>query len=196
VKDFRIKTIYHPLNKNSRLEDLLLNNNEVPTTLPRLQALCQAARTNLPHLSKKDIFVMDSSPAVILGAMTGVGREVIVNVGNGHTLAAVTENGNVEIIYETHTGGLVPENFTRDLNKIIKGELSHEEILTKGGHGAYINSKFQNSNRQLEQYYPINLIGPNRNILKSNFSIYSHPGGNMMMAGPMGMIKAWKYRYS
>jgi uncharacterized protein (DUF1786 family) len=193
VRDFRMKSVYQPLQKNGRLEDLLIRSNDIPKTLPRHQSISKSAINHFDYLDADNVFVMDSSPAVVLGGLLGKKKELAINVGNGHTLAVFLRNQVVQAIYELHTGGVVPDTLMRDLQLLSQNKLHHEEILARGGHGIFKKEKMDLSVPEFEDYLPITLIGPNRSKLMDLEVNLVHPGGNMMMAGPIGLIQAYHY---
>lgn len=189
TRDYRMRTVYKQLDIRGDLSDLLMNFEDLPQDMPRYQAICQSAWRAFPHLDKKNIWVMDSSPAVVLGAIENSEREIVVNVGNGHTIIVALAHGEVEFAYELHTGGVDAKRIERDLGAILDGSLTHEEVLENGGHGLYSR---KTSKSKLADYLPYTLIGPNRKKLFSLKCKLVHPIGNMMMAGPYGLIRAWK----
>ena len=122
--------------------------------------------------------------------MTGKNTELAINVGNGHTLAAFLNKGIVQAIYETHSSAVKPDDLMYILNKIVRDEITHEEILDMGGHGLLkLNSL---KSMKLDNYNPFTLIGPNRSKLSELNVNLVHPIGNMMMAGPIGLLKAFE----
>jgi uncharacterized protein (DUF1786 family) len=189
VRDFRMKSIYQPIQKTGKLEDLLINASDVPSILPRHQAICRSALKHIPHLTPRSVYIMDSSPAVALGVKSDESDQLIVNVGNGHTLAVIVENKLVQAIYEMHTGGITSEKVLGDLKLLLSNQLTHEDALKSGGHGIFSRKVFNSS---IEDFLPITLIGPNRSKLTGLPVQLEHPGGNMMMAGPIGLIKAYE----
>ncbi len=194
VRDFRIKTVYQPLERSGKLEDLLIRSDKILSELPRHCSIGKSAERHFNHISDNDIWVMDSSPAVVLGVLENKPRELIINTGNGHTLAAIIENGIVQGIFEIHTSGVDPEKFLQDIKLISQNKLTHDEVLAKGGHGVFIREKLEYNSDQFERLFPFTLIGPNRSILSESNSVLAHPAGNMMMAGPVGMLYAYNYK--
>ena len=69
--------------------------------------------------------------------------------------------------------------------------MTHEEVYEDGGHGARVL-------KPIDEFACVVATGPRRKILhKTNFNIhYATPAGDVMMAGPVGLIKAIKSRYS
>lgn len=190
VRDFRMTEIYKGLEKTGRIEDLLLCSSGIPHTLPRLQSIATSASRNFPQA---EVFVMDSSPAVVLGTIIGEGLELVVNAGNGHTIAMILNDSEVQSVFEHHTGLLDENKLERHLKRLILGELSHREIMDERGHGVYYRTPQSSGDLPVHGSIETVLIGPNRGKF-SGLGRMGHPGGNMMMAGPIGLIKAYLYK--
>jgi len=138
------------------------------------------------------ILVMDTSFSAILGCTDEVnGPSLIVNIGNGHTIAALIIDGKIEGLYEHHTHELTPKKLENDLRLFLRGELSREKVFKDNGHGVITLSPFYGDTS-------IFVTGPNRDIFKgTSFRFtYAAPGGNTMMTGPMGLVKAAQYRFT
>jgi uncharacterized protein (DUF1786 family) len=134
---------------------------------------------------------MDTSFSAILGCQDEVtGPSLIVNVGNGHTMAALLIGGKIEALYEHHTHALNPKRLEDDLKLLLRGVLSGREVYETGGHGAIILTPFHGE-------VSILVTGPNRDLFKETGLkfIYAAPGGNTMMTGPMGLIRAAQFHF-
>lgn len=189
TRDYRMKEIYSNLDKTGQLEDLLVSLPKISNDMPRHKSIATSAFNTFDHLSKDQIFVMDSSPAVVLGTLNPeLDKEIVINVGNGHTIIIGTNQQLVEFAYELHTGGVTPERIKSDIERIFQQDLTHQQSLDEGGHGLYIREQ----PLDLEQFKPFSLIGPNRELLKTLEVEFIHPIGNMMMAGPYGLIRAYQ----
>ena len=134
---------------------------------------------------------MDTCLSAILGCLDEVaGPSLIVNVGNGHTIAALLLERRIEALYEHHTHELTPQKIESDLKLLIRGQLDGKKVFEENGHGAITLKPF---------YGEVSVIvtGPNRDLFKeSSFKfIYAAPGGNTMMTGPMGLVKAVQFRF-
>jgi uncharacterized protein (DUF1786 family) len=174
----------------------MFEHSEIPDFAWRFKANADLVKKFFP---KSRIFLMDSSPAVVLGTMLDPkvpeDLKTVINIGNGHTLVMVL-NSKWEIlaIWEHHTGSLTTARMDEFLEKLFSSQLSHEFVLQQGGHGFYkrireIPSKAADS---------IVVLGPNRNLLEeSKFTdsiIWSHPLGSMMLSGPAGLLKTYEIK--
>ncbi|MFW9779101.1 MAG: DUF1786 family protein [Candidatus Heimdallarchaeota archaeon] len=199
VRQFRIQEMYQRyLEINPYLESLMFHQNEIPKFAWRFQANVERTRQYFPE---SQIFVMDSSPAVILGTMLDPiipsGVKTIINIGNGHTLAMIlNETWEVLAIWEHHTGQFRsdPTELDEYLEKLFETRLNQKFVLEHGGHGYYQRiSKIPESAAK-----QIVAIGPNRSLLQDsrfkNAISWVHPLGSMMLAGPAGLLKTYEAR--
>jgi uncharacterized protein (DUF1786 family) len=174
----------------------MFEHSEIPDFAWRFKANADLVQNFFP---KSNVFLMDSSPAVILGTMLDpkvtYGLKTVINIGNGHTLVMIL-NSNWEIlaIWEHHTGSLTTARMDEFLEKLFSNQLSHELVLQQGGHGFY------KPNREISSKAAENIVvlGPNRNLLKeSKFAdaiTWSHPLGSMMLSGPAGLLKTYEIK--
>jgi uncharacterized protein (DUF1786 family) len=189
---FRIQKIKELLERNPRPEGLAFWEDEVPSCFLRMKSAAQVSRRQLP---KAKVLVMDTSPAAILGclkdpAVNEADPVLAVNVGNGHTMAAIISGGNIVGVMEHHTRLLNPQKIERLLINFADGRLSDEEVFKDGGHGLFFLSQPQGFSK-MER---VVATGPNRNVLaKTNLSVhFAAPAGDVMMTGPMGLVEATK----
>ena len=119
------------LNDSPKLTSLMCHSSEVPDFAWRFKANINLIKKYFPH---SEVFIMDSSPAVVLGTMLDPtvpnGAKTVINIGNGHSLAMVLDNNwNIIAIWEHHTGSFQsnPDNFDYYLQKLYKDELTHED---------------------------------------------------------------------
>ncbi|MGB9629163.1 MAG: DUF1786 domain-containing protein [Thermodesulfobacteriota bacterium] len=185
---FRFDQMESMLRKDSRPESFHFVEGSVPEYFIRMKSAVSAVKRN----SLSPILVMDTSFSAILGCMDEVkGPSVVVNVGNGHTITALLVNGKIQGLYEHHTHELTPDRLEKDLKRLVRGELSREEVFEKNGHGAITLRPYNGE-------FSILVTGPNRDLFKGTSFKYTYaaPAGNTMMSGPMGLVKAAIYRFS
>jgi uncharacterized protein (DUF1786 family) len=138
--------------------------------------------------------LMDTGAAAIFGAaqdLTDDRPSLIINFGNGHTVAAVLASGRITGIFEHHTAELCQEKLQEFVSKLIDGTIKNSEVFEDGGHGAYIDSVPGKIERIL-------VTGPRRQAFLSGGAIKgavaASPGGDMMITGCIGLVRAWKTR--
>lgn len=194
-REFRLLECYQRfLDKSPVLTSLMFERSKVPTFAWRLKANTDLAHKFFPN---SKIFIMDSSPAVVLGTQLDPtvtdGIKTVINIGNGHTLVMVLNNEwEVLAIWEHHTGGLTTTQMDDFLVKLFSNKLDHLSVLKQGGHGYYQRiPSIPDEARET-----IVVIGPNRDLLRrSKFSksiLWAHPLGNMMLSGPAGLLKTYE----
>jgi uncharacterized protein (DUF1786 family) len=139
-----------------------------------------------------DPLLMDTGPAAIFGAALDTRIKdpaLIINFGNGHTVAAILDEGQITAILEHHTSSLRPEKLREFADKLCNGKLLNSEIFEDGGHGAYID-------RVPGSVRSILVTGPRRERFLSSGAlkdaVAAAPGGDMMITGCLGLVKAWK----
>lgn len=189
-RQFRIEKMKQLLEKNPKPEAFAFTEAEIPAHFLRMQSAAQASRRQLPGAK---VLLMDTSPDAILGCLKEPAVEeadpiLAVNVGNGHTMAALVAKGKIVAIMEHHTRLLNPQKIERLLINFADGKLSNEEVFKDNGHGLFFLTEppgFSNIEKVVA-------TGPNRNILaKTNLSIhFATPAGDVMMTGPIGLIEA------
>lgn len=190
VKAFRTKMHAEFLRKTQTLSALLFDSRSVPSEFPRLTSNLQAIQQRFGQVPFS--FVMDSSLAVLSGvfldpAVSAEDWNLVVNFGNGHTvLGMFSPEGKISGIFETHTHLVArsPEQFRSQLVDFLEEKLRNEKILEAGGHGCVYFENFESPDKTW-------VIGPRRSLAKEldlDFS-FAHPIGNMMMSGPLGMIR-------
>jgi uncharacterized protein (DUF1786 family) len=195
-RKFRIKKLKALLKESPKPENLAFKEEEIPPCFLRMKSAAQASRRQLP---KAEVLLMDTSPDAILGCLKDPPVEkanpiIAVNVGNGHTMAAIISNGEIVGMLEHHTQLLNSQKIERLLVDFANGDLTNEEVFKDGGHGLF----FLAAHPCFSEIDEIVATGPNRSLLsKTKFSVYfAAPAGDVMMTGPVGLIEAAKIRFA
>ena len=194
-RQFRISKIKELLKNNPKPEAFAYQENELPKFYPRMHSAVAAVKRQLPNTK---VIVMDTSLDAILGclvdhAVEGIDPVLAVNIGNGHTMAAIISNGEITAVLEHHTRLLDSVKMEKLLRDFADGKINNEQIFEDNGHGMFYLKKppgFPNIKK-------IVVTGPNRNILeKSGIVIhFATPGGDVMMSGTLGLVEAIKRRF-
>jgi uncharacterized protein (DUF1786 family) len=183
---FRFEKMEAMLRRDNRPESFHFLGDEVPGHSLRMKSAVNAVRA----VSSSPVLVMDTAFSAILGCLDETrGPSLVVNVGNGHTLAAVLLERRIEGLYEHHTHSLTPELLEEEMGLFVKGELKSDRVYAEGGHGAI-------TLRPYDGEIPVVVTGPNRGLFQETSLkfTYAAPGGNTMMTGPMGLVKAALFR--
>lgn len=187
---FRIEKMKQLLERNPKPEAFAFMEDEIPQYFLRMRSAAQASRRQLPSAR---VLLMDTSPNAILGCLKDPTVEktdpiLVVNVGNGHTMAAIISSGEIGAIMEHHTRLLNPQKIEKLLINFVDGEISDEEVFRDNGHGLF----FLTEPPGFSKIEKVVATGPNRSILTStNLSVhFATPAGDVMMTGPIGLVEA------
>jgi len=189
-RQFRLQQMKAFMSKESKLENLAFKIDEIPQYFLRMKAAAKAAMRQLPNAQ---VLLMDTAPAAILGCLMDPyvqkkNSALVINVGNGHTMAATISNGKVQGLMEHHTHLLIPYKIEQLLTNLMEGKLTAEKVFNDGGHGAY----YLTSHSSIQKPDIIAATGPNRKILEeTKLPVhFASPAGDMMMTGPVGLLEA------
>lgn len=180
-RKFRFEHLGKLIGSSTLLRSIYTADN-VPGYLTRLKSVLEASPVKTS--------VMDTGVAAILGAledpMVGKARDkVIVNIGNGHTLAVSMKGGRVVGLFEHHTSSLSGEKLDDFLHRLIDGRVTNREVFDDGGHGAYVTESIPIDSL-------VAVTGPRRRLISdSRLSPYfAAPYGDMMLSGCFGLLRA------
>jgi uncharacterized protein (DUF1786 family) len=148
-------------------------------------------------IPSRKIYLMDTGMAAILGAsndlsVRGKRSIVVLDIATSHTLGALILDGEIGGFFEYHTSAITPEILETLIIDLAEGRLSHEKIVSEGGHGAYT--------RKASGFDGVDVIvatGPKRKILRGIGIEGIRPGapfGDNMMTGTAGLILAMAER--
>jgi len=189
---FRINKMRELLEKNPKPEAFAFRENEIPPYYPRMKSAVHASKR---QLSNARVLVMDTSPDAILGClMDPVVKDadpiLAVNVGNGHTMAAIVSKGEITAVLEHHTRLLNPQKMEELLRDFADGKLSDDEVFEDNGHGMFYFSKPLG----FSEIEKVVVTGPNRKVLaETGLCVhFATPAGDVMMSGPIGLVEATK----
>jgi uncharacterized protein (DUF1786 family) len=189
---FRIQKIKELLKENPKPENLAFKEEEIPPCFLRMKSAAEASRRQLPNAK---VLLMDTAPDAILGCMKDPAAEksdpvLAVNLGNGHTMAAIISHGEIIGVMEHHTRLLTPQKIERLLVDFADGKLTDAQVFQDSGHGLFFLAEPPGFSRMQK----IAATGPNRSLL-SDTKLQIHfaaPAGDVMMTGPVGLVYAAK----
>lgn len=187
-REFRFNMIEEQLRKDNRPECFVYTYDEIPAGFKRMQAVSRTATIQ----SGVNVLVMDTSFAAILGCLEESQNALFINVGNSHTLAAIISEGKIDGVMEHHTACLNTEKLDDLIIRFIKADITSQEILNDGGHGAVVLNSTNDGKKDIV------VTGPNRGMLtNSRLNIrFAAPYGNMMLTGPFGLVKGAQLKYA
>ena len=184
---FRFEKMETMLRRDNRPETFHFTEDSIPSYSLRMRSAVKAIR----RTSSSPVLVMDTSFSAILGCIEeAASPSLVVNLGNGHTIAALLVEGKIEGLYEHHTHELTSKKLEHDLSLFLRGELSGRKVFEENGHGAITLKPYKGD-------VSVFVTGPNRDLFNGTGMkfVYAAPGGNTMMTGPMGLVRAAQYRF-
>lgn len=180
------------LRDDPRPENLAFREGGVGIQFPRMRSAMKRMRE---QLSCERLTVMDTAPAAVAGCLTDDeaarrlgGNLLVINAGNGHTMCCILSEGNIVGLLEHHTKYLDPPSvFGAYLELFCDGRARDEDEYMRNGHGLFYLSEPPG----FDHIEMIAVTGPNRGLMRgSGLDVYyPSPGGDMMMTGPMGLVK-------
>ena len=186
--DYRHNIFTDILDRNPFPEALLYQSTQVPPTMNRLTSLAKTAE----KLPTKEIYVMDSGMAAILGASMdapaqGKKKILVLDIATSHTVVAAIDGNKLVGFVEYHTRDITLSRLESLLRDLAENRISHKQILDEGGHGAYIRKAIGFDSCEI-----IVATGPKRRLLEeSHLPIcFGAPWGDNMMTGTVGLLEA------
>jgi len=191
-REFRFKLFLDQLKKSRKIEDFAFK--KPPEHYLRMTSVF----SSIKRQTNAQAIVMDTSPDSIAGCLEDEktdfnGPTLIINIGNSHSIFMILSEGKVDALMEHHTRYLNNPVKLEDLvRRFADGNVTNNEIFSDGGNGAIIIN-----NHGFDKLKQIVVTGPKRNIFKkTNLNVYyAAPAGDMMMTGPIGLIRCIKKKY-
>jgi uncharacterized protein (DUF1786 family) len=182
--DFRHNMFATRLAENPYPHTLLYQSDQVPDSMNRLKSIANSAE----QLPAAEVYVMDSGMAAILGASLDgrclqEERFLVLDIATSHTVGAAMAGEEIAGFFEYHTQDITLEKLEGLLHDLANGKLSHQQVLSEGGHGAFL--------RRAIGFSAIE-TGPKRKMLaESSLPIeFGAPWGDNMMTGTVGLLEA------
>ncbi|MGB9936356.1 MAG: DUF1786 domain-containing protein [Methanobacterium sp.] len=181
-RNFRFMKIKETLNK-PRFPEEFIYFKSAPDYFTRMNAVFRS-------FSNFKTMVMDSKFASVCGAtcdryVKDLSKFIVMDIGNGHTLAASFSEGKIQGVFEHHTRNLNKSKIEELTRKLADGTITHEEVHNDHGHGAWALAP-------IGDFEAVIATGPQRKIIeKTDLNVhYAAPAGDVMMTGTVGLIKA------
>ncbi len=190
--DFRHNLFRRMIDKTPCPHSLLFRDDEVPEAFNRLRAMAATARS----LNAREIFVMDSGMAAMVGAAqdpdaVAHSPVIILDIATSHTVIAALEGERLAGFVEYHTRDITRQRLEMLIRELADGQVRHAQILDEGGHGAYLRKAVGFENIQ-----SIVVTGPKRRLLAdTRLPVrWGAPWGDNMMTGTVGLLEAVRRR--
>lgn len=188
---FRFSRFREILKDSGNLAGLAYGSDNLPEYLTRMQGV----KRSLADVER--LLVMDTGFAALLGILADPKieagrRNLLLNVGNGHTLAGVVESGNLVALFEHHTLRLDAGSLSGWLDRLVSGSITDDEVYRSGGHGAYVREG--TAFPGWEGIDSFAATGPRRAFASEleKRPYFAAPYGQMMLTGNCGLYRAFE----
>jgi uncharacterized protein (DUF1786 family) len=187
---FRFEHLRQVVERENDLLAFAFRPEETPDYLTRARALLGSGDGEAPAV------FLDSAPAAALGALqdpvaAGAEAQLVLNLGNSHTLAFHLRGTYIYSLFEHHTGLLDRQKLDSLSERLVAGTLRHEEVFAENGHGVYYAAPPDSR----EPF--VTATGPLRAKLRGSRlkPHFAAPHGDMMLSGCFGLVQAFAARY-
>jgi uncharacterized protein (DUF1786 family) len=192
---FRFDHLRRVVAERNDLTTFALLPDELPEYLTR-------ARTMVGTAWRQDgetpIVFLDTGPAAALGALQDprvreAPSQLVINLGNMHTLAFHLHGTRVISLYEHHTGELTRQQIEDFTERLIDRTLTQDDVFNTKGHGVFYAPGEDGASRS-----PLVAVtGPQRGrLFASRLNPYfAVPYGDMMLSGCFGLLRAFAEKY-
>ena len=185
-RKFRFDYFREKMKDNANINSFVYGD-DIPQRFTRMKAVSNS----LPGA-----LLMDTGIAAIRGALLDCNAKLpclVVNIGNGHTLAGIIDDGEIIALMEHHTHQMSSGKLDDLLKRLCNGTLGFDEIYDNGGHGCYIRKS-----SGINNIGSILVTGPRRDIMRtSGLDLhFAAPYGDMMLTGCFGLVDGYLHYLS
>lgn len=171
---------------------LIFTDTDLPDVFGRLFSGARCVK----HFGKNlRAVLIDTSFSAILGCGLDPkvaalrGPVLYINYGNGHTMACIMNGTRILSFFEHHTRILKtkPEIMAGYMKRLAEGTLSTDEVFEDDGNGCVSFEPIRFS-----ELAGVVVTGPQRHLIEQSGLpgyIEAAPGGDMMMTGPLGLLR-------
>lgn len=194
---FRFEHLRRVVERRNDLRAFAMLPDEIPGYLTRARAIVAAVEPGVPAV------FLDTGPAAALGALQDplVARgpeQLVLNLGNMHTLCFHLRGTYIISLYEHHTGEMTTEQMVDYTERLQEGSLRHEEVFGSSGHGVYYAEERGAVAERGARPRPIVAVtGPQRGKVRDTrlSPYFAVPHGDMMVSGCYGLLWAFAEKH-
>jgi len=192
---FRFDHLRRVVEARNDLRAFSLGPEELPAYLTRARSMVETARRQDGEAA---IVFLDTGPAAALGALQDARvreapAQLVLNLGNMHTLAFHLDGTRIVSLYEHHTGEITRGQIEDFTERLVAGALPHEDVFNTKGHGVYYASEAGDGGAA-----PLVAVtGPQRGKVRGSRlqPYFAAPHGDMMISGCFGLVRAFGERH-
>jgi len=191
---FRFEKFRELLRGSPSLRDLCHRGDELPEYLTRMAGV----RRTLAGRGR--LVLMDTGFAALLGSLAdeevgGGGTKLLLNAGNGHTLAGVVRGERLIAFFEHHTRLLDKKSLMGWLDGLVDGTIDGAAVYESRGHGAWTDAAADPPGWDGIDVFAA--TGPRRELAAglARRPYMAAPFGQMMLTGNCGLLSAWEEKW-
>lgn len=193
---FRFDHLKRVVGERNDLRAFAMLPDEMPGYLTRARTMVDSARR---QDGDTPIVFLDTGPAAALGALQDprvaeTGTQLVLNLGNMHALAFHLEGMQIVSLYEHHTGEMSSAQIEDFTERLVRGELPHEDVFNSKGHGVFYAGA---DDRAAAAPEIVAVTGPQRGRLRGSRldPYFATPHGDMMISGCFGLVQAFGEKF-
>lgn len=195
----RFRYFLEHLKKDCTPRSLVFTDNDLPDVFGRLFSGASCVKRTGKNLRS---VLIDTSFSAILGCFLDRnvaaldGPVLYINYGNGHTMACIMNGPQILSFFEHHTRVLKtkPQVMAGYMKRMAEGTLPTDEVFDDDGNGCFTFEPIRFSGLA-----GIVVTGPQHHLIRQSGLepvIEASPGGDMMMTGPLGLLRGITMRRS
>ena len=192
---FRFDHLKRVVERRSDLLAFAYLPEKLPEYLTRARTMVESARR---QDGGAPIAFLDTGAAAALGALqdrrvAAEDEQLVLNLGNMHTLAFHLRGEQIISLYEHHTGEVTREQIEDFSERLVHGTLPHEDVFNSKGHGVF----YASTDGAREEMPLVAVTGPQRGKIRDGklHPYYATPHGDMMISGCFGLLRAFGEAY-
>jgi len=193
---FRFEHLASVVGQRNDLREFAYLPDELPDYLTRARTLVACVEGDAPAV------FLDTGPAAALGTLQdplvgGRDEQLVLNLGNMHALAFHLRGTQIISLYEHHTGEMTPPQIEDFTDRLLTGDLPHEDVFNSKGHGVYYAQNLEPRTENLGLTI-IAVTGPQRGKLRGSRlnPYFAVPHGDMMVSGCFGLLWAFAEKHA
>jgi uncharacterized protein (DUF1786 family) len=193
---FRFEHLRRVVGARNDLRAFALLPGEIPDYLTRARAVVDAATRDGDGAP---LVFLDTGPAAALGALqdarvAATDEQLVLNLGNMHTLAFHLRGTRIISLYEHHTGEISADQIVDFSERLLAGKLPHEDVFGSKGHGVFYAPDADPIDGRLPL---VAVTGPQRGKIRGCRldPYFATPHGDMMISGCFGLLRAFAEKF-
>ena len=187
---FRFDHLRRVLRHHGDLHAFAMTAEEVPEYLTRVRSMLACRDVDVPTV------FLDTGVAAALGALRDPhvrerDEQLLLTLGNTHTLGLHTSGTRIHALFEHHTQFLSGDEIESLAERFADGTLSHEEVFSHYGHGVH----YVDDVRTRDPFLVV--TGPHSDKLRGSrlHPYFASPSADTMIVNCLGLVDGFAARF-